>query len=110
MRNNSYDSTYNQNTWEEDAEYADLNENGAYEAYDEYEDYDAYDEYGDYDLDDELNSEHSFRIAMSVFNLISMLIGLAVILVLTALLFSLFNWVQRDLSQSLSVIVAPFSH
>ncbi len=106
MRNDSYNDNYDHNGWEDDAEYADLNENGVYE---EYEDYDAYDEYDDYDLDDELSSENSFRIAMSVFNLISMLIGLAVILVLTALLFSLFNWVQRDLSQSLSVIVAPFN-
>ncbi len=106
MRNDSYDDNYNRNGWEEDAEYADLNENGVYE---EYEEYDAYDDYDDYDLDDELSSENSFRIAMSVFNLISLLIGLAVILVLTALLFSLFNWVQRDLSQSLSVIVAPFN-
>ena len=102
MRNKDYDPTYRQDNWDEDTEYADLNENGEYEAYDEYEEYD------DYDLDDELSSEHSFRIAMSVFDLISMLIGLAVILVLAALLFGLFNWVQRDLSQSLSVITAPF--
>ena len=45
---------------------------------------------------------------MHVFDLISMLVGLAVILVLAALLFSLFNWVQRDMSQSLSVLTAPF--
>ena len=102
MRKNSYDPTYDRSNWDEDAEYADLNENGEYEEYDEYAEYD------DYDLDEELSSEHSFRIAMSVFNLISMLIGLAVILVLTALLFGLINWVQRDLSQSLSVITAPF--
>ncbi|HPJ02759.1 MAG TPA: hypothetical protein PKU80_07960 [Candidatus Limiplasma sp.] len=102
MRHKDYDSTYRQDSWDEETEYADLNENGEYEAYDEYEDYD------DYDLDEELHSEHSFRIAMSVFDLISMLIGIAVILVLTALLFGLFNWVQRDLSQSLSVITAPF--
>jgi hypothetical protein len=99
MRNSQYDPTYGQGNWDEDAQYADLNENGEYE---EYEDYD------DYDLDEQLDSEHGFRIAMSVFDLISMLIGLAVILVLTALLIGLFNWVQRDLSQSLSVITAPF--
>lgn len=102
MRNSNYDPTYSQGNWDENAEYADLNENGEYEDYDEYADYD------DYDLDEELSSEQSFRIAMSVFDLISMLIGLAVILVLTALLFGLINWVQRDLSQSLAVITAPF--
>jgi uncharacterized protein YqhQ len=102
MRNNDYNAPYNRNQWDEDAGYTDLNDAGEYEENDEYE------EYGDYDLDEELDSEHHFRIAMSVFNLISMLIGLAVILVLTALLFSLFNWVLRDLSQSLSVITAPF--
>lgn len=102
MRNGNYDPTYNRNNWDEDAEYADLDENGEYEDYDEYADYD------DYDLDEQLSSEQGFRIAMSVFDLISMLIGLAVILVLTALLFGLFNWVQRDLSQSLAVITAPF--
>ena len=81
MRNNEYDSSYNLNGWDEDAEYTDLNDNGVYEEYDEYDDHD------DYDLDEELSSEHNFRIAMSVFDLISMLVGLVVILVLTALLF-----------------------
>jgi hypothetical protein len=102
MRNKNYDSSYSRSNWDEDAEYTDLNDNGVYEEYDEYDDND------DYGLDEELDSEHNFRIAMSVFDLISMLVGLAVILVLTALLFGLFNWVQRDLSQSLSVITAPF--
>ena len=70
--------------------------------------YDDYDDYADDDIDGELDTEHRFRLAMNVFDLISMLIGLVVILVLTALLFSLINWVQRDISQSLSVITAPF--
>jgi len=105
MRNNGYNAPYNRDHWDEDAEYTDLNDNGEYEEYDEYDEYDDYD---DYDLDEQLDSEHNFRIAMNVFDLISMLIGLAVILVLTALLFSLFNWAQRDISQSLSVIMAPF--
>lgn len=102
MRNSNYDASYNRAGWDEDAEYTDLNDNGEYEEYDEYDDYD------DYDLDEELDSEHNFRIAMSVFDLISMLIGLAVILVLAALLLGLVNWVQHDVSQSLSVITAPF--
>ncbi|MBN1778191.1 MAG: hypothetical protein JW811_08730 [Clostridiales bacterium] len=102
MRNNNHGSSYNRGNWDEDAEYTDLNDAGEYEEYDEHEDY------ADYDLDEELDSEHKFRIAMSVFDLVSMLVGIAVILMLTALLFGLFNWVQRDLSQSLSVITAPF--
>jgi hypothetical protein len=113
MRGIPDDQTYAQNTWDENATYTDVYGGG----YETYEDADAYEEdedYGDYDdyeesaLDEELGREHNFRIAMSVFDLISMLVGLAVILVLTALLFGLFNWVQRDISQSLSVITAPF--
>ena len=99
MRNNNDDQSYSQNNWDENAEYTDLYNGDGYEPYDEYE---------DYDIDEELNSEHNFRIAMNVFDLISILVGLAVILVLTALLFSLFNWVVRDFSQSLTVITAPF--
>ncbi|MFH1513630.1 MAG: hypothetical protein ABIG45_09780 [Bacillota bacterium] len=76
--------------------------------YNDYEDYGDYETYDDSDLDKELSSEHNFRIAMNVFDLISMLVGLAAILFIAALLFSLFNWVQRDISQSLSVLTAPF--
>ena len=104
MRKNSDDQSYSTDSWDEDAEYIDAYD----DEYGEYDDYDAYDDEYDYDLDDELGSEHKFRIAMNVFDLISMLVGLAVILVLAALLFSLFNWVQRDIAQSLSVITAPF--
>lgn len=99
MRSDSGDQSYTQESWDENAEYAELYTDGDYEDYGEYE---------DNDLDEELDSEHNFRIAMNVFDLISMLVGLAVILVLTALLFGLINWVQRDISQSLSVITAPF--
>lgn len=102
MRNSNTDSAYTRGNWDENAEYTDLSDNGEYEEYGEYDDYD------DYDLDEELDSEHHYRIAMSVFDLVSMLVGLAVILVLTALLLGLFNWVQRDVAQSLSVITAPF--
>ena len=84
-----------------DADYGD-------EYTDEYDEYDENTEYAGGDLDQELSHEHNFRIAMNVFDLISMLVGIAVILVLTALLFSLFHWVQRDVSQTLSVLAAPF--
>ena len=99
MRRYDDDQSYDQDGWDENDAYAE--EYGGY-TYDDSEDY------GDDDLDEELHSEHNFRIAMNVFDLISMLVGLGVILVLAALLFGLFNWVQRDISQSLSVIAAPF--
>ena len=99
MRRVDDDQSYEQDDWDETSVYS--NEYGGYG-------YGEYDEYDDDELDEELHSEHNFRIAMNVFDLISMLVGLAVILVLAALLFGLFNWVQRDLSASLSVITAPF--
>jgi len=111
MKNNYSDQSYSRNAWDGNARYAEPYNGDDDENYDDYGDNDDYDDYGDYEddnLDRELDSEHNFRIAMNVFNLIALLIGLGVILVLTALLFSLFNWVQRDISQSLSVITAPF--
>jgi len=103
MRKYDDDQSYQPNgAWE--AEDSESYTDNTYETY--ATDYD--DDYDDYNLDEELDSEHNFRIAMNVFDLISILVGLAIILVLAGLLFSLFNWVQRDLSQSLSVITAPF--
>ena len=110
MREIPDDQAYAQNNWDENAPYADVY-NGGYETYEDagaYEEDADYDDYEESPLDEELGREHNFRIAMNVFDLISMLVGLAVILVLAALLFGLFNWVQRDISQSLSVITAPF--
>ena len=95
------------NQWNENHTYSPDAASG-YDNYEDYDDYEDYETYDDSELDEELSSEHNFRIAMHVFDLISMLVGLAVILVLAALLFSLFNWVQRDMSQSLSVLTAPF--
>ena len=106
MRTYDDDQSYAPNTWEEDNGYPDdYNEDG----YNSYEDYEASDDYEEYDIDEELSHEHNFRIAMNVFDLIGMLVGLVVILVLSALLFSLFNWVQRDLSQSLAMFTTPFT-
>ena len=98
MRRYDDDQSYDQETWEDNDAYSEEYGDYAYEDSEEYDD----------DLDKELHSEHNFRIAMNVFDLISMLVGLGVILVLAALLFGLFNWVQRDISQSLSVITSPF--
>ena len=104
MRKYNDDQSYAADNWGENAEYTD----GYDDEYGEYDEYDEYDDDYDYDLDEELGSEHKFRIAMNVFDLIRMLVGLGVILVLAALLFGLFNWVQRDIAQSLSVITTPF--
>lgn len=104
MRRYDDDQSYEQDGWDEDAEYTNVYEDGAYDEYEDDADYD------DYEADDELGHEHNFRIAMNVFDLISILVGLAVILVLAALLFGLFNWLQRDILQSFSVITAPFTN
>lgn len=111
MKNDKDDLSYPQESWDQSNGYTDPDTDDAYDTYNEYTeygDYDGYDGEEDSELDEELDSEHNFRIAMNVFDLISILVGLAVILVLAGLLFSLFNWVQRDIAQSLSVITAPF--
>lgn len=58
------------------------------------------------EYDDEIDNSHRFHIAMNVFNLISILAGLAVILVLVSLLISLVTWLQSDISQSLTLLTS----
>ena len=53
-----------------------------------------------------LEDTHRFHIAMGVFNLISILAGLAVILVLVAILVSLVTWLQSDITQSLALLTS----
>lgn len=96
MRDYDETQSYSQPDLDENEEYADVYGDGAGD-----------EDYGD-PLDEELEQEHNFRIAMNVFDLISMLVGLAVVLGLVALLFGLVNWLQRDVSQTLSVLAAPF--
>lgn len=64
----------------------------------EEEDYSEYNE--------QLDDTHRFQVAMNVFNLISVLAGLAVILVLVALLISLLTWLQSDITQSFTLITS----
>ena len=64
-------------------------------------------EYSDYS--EELDDSHRFHIAMNVFNLISVLAGLAVILVLVAILVSLLTWLQRDITQSFTLLTSQFT-
>ena len=58
------------------------------------------------DYSDELDDAHRFHVAMNVFDLISVLVGLAVILLLVAILVSLITWLQRDITQSLTLFTS----
>lgn len=71
---------------------------------DEDEYYDPYDE-DDYSADHEvLDREGKVRAAMGVFNSISVLAGVFVILVLLAMLVSLGSWLRRDILHSLALL------
>jgi len=63
----------------------------------EYEDF-----YGDeYSEEHEIADDESrFRIAMGMFDLISMIIGIVVVLVLASMLITLFNWLRNDILHS----------
>lgn len=53
------------------------------------------------DLDaDEPDPESRFRIALGMFDIISILVGIAVILMLVAMLFTLYNWLRADVLNS----------
>ena len=80
---------------EQDVDYIDYSQTG-------FED----EEYSDYN--EELDNAHRFHVAMNVFDLISVLAGLAVILVLVAILISLVTWLQSDITQSFALITSQF--
>ena len=61
-------------------------------------------EYSDYN--EELDDTHRFHVAMNVFNMVSVLEGLAVILVLVAILVSLLTWLQGDITQSFTLLAS----
>lgn len=63
-------------------------------------------EYSDYS--EELDDTHRFRVAMNVFDLISVIAGLAVILLLVAILVSLVSWLEGDIAQSFTMLTAQF--
>jgi len=57
--------------------------------------------------DEEYSDEHEavdhegrFRIAMGMFDLVSIFLGILVILALVAMLFTLFNWLRSDIQHS----------
>lgn len=47
-----------------------------------------------------VDHESRFRIALGMFDFISIFVGIVVILVLVAMLITLFNWLRGDLMQS----------
>lgn len=95
--------------YEEDL-YSDRGTQEGYDAYDEpaYEDYDyagdpAYEE--EYSDDhEEMDRENKVRTAMGVFNTLSVLVGVVVILILVAMLASLFSWLRGDILHSLALL------
>lgn len=78
---------------EQDVQYIDYSQTG-------FED----EEYSDFS--EELDDTHRFHVAMNVFDLISVLVGLAVILLLVAILVSLLTWLQGDITQSFTLLTS----
>jgi len=69
------------------------------DVYAEEENPDAYvEEYSD--EQEALDHEGRFHIAMGMFNLVSMLVGVLVILLLVAVLMTLFQWLRSDILHS----------
>lgn len=62
--------------------------------------FETYFQEDDFPDQEEADSESRFRIAMGVFDLVSILIGIGVILLLVALLFILFQWLRNDILHS----------
>ena len=87
--------------WEEYAQEPDFYEE---QPFDEAENdpYAGLDEYGEeYSEEHEMaDSESRFRIAMGMFDLISIIVGIVVILVLVSMLITLFNWLRNDILHS----------
>ncbi len=88
---------YDELQWADENGYADnvQDESAGYvEGYEEF----YSDEYSEeHELAD---SEGRFRVAIGVFDLISIIIGIVVILVLVSMLITLFNWLRNDILHS----------
>lgn len=62
---------------------------------------DEYQEFEDYSEEHEAaDSETRFRVAIGVFDLISICLGIVVILLLISMLVTLFNWLRNDILHS----------
>ena len=91
--------------YEEELQWAD--ENGYPNCNDEQDDSQEYQNSYEEFYDDEYSEEHEladsegrFRIAVGVFDLISMIVGIVVVLVLVSMLITLFNWLRNDILHS----------
>lgn len=72
--------------------------------YDEDEPYEElYDEDEYSDAHEELDDEHRLRVAMSAFDIFSVVVGCVCIFVLVTLLISLFSWLRTDIAHGLSI-------
>lgn len=85
---------------DDDGRYDDMPQPGYGELYDDYDPYD--DSLAEHE--DALDAGDRFRVAMSVFNVVSILVGVAVILLLSALLISLLTWLNGDIRHSVLLI------
>lgn len=85
--------------WADENSYADRNavQNNSLDDQNDYGEF-----YGDeYSEEHELaDSEGRFRIAVGVFDLISTIVGIVVVLVLVSMLITLFNWLRNDILHS----------
>ena len=69
-----------------------------------YGDYDEYADYGEAGEPDDTDAAGRFKVAMSIFNVVSILVGVATILLLAALLLSLLNWLTADIQHSMVLL------
>lgn len=92
----------------DEPEYASFRDEAAYSGeYTEYPQEEYFEPYDEDDYSDEhevLDREGKVRAAMGVFNSISVLAGVFVILILLAMLVSLGSWLRRDILHSLALL------
>lgn len=80
------------------------------EPFEEYGQEDMEDGFSDHEFDDddpayhEDGGNHRFRVAMNVFDTTSILIGVVVILALTALITSMVSWLRADIIHSFGML------
>lgn len=74
---------------------------------DPYADYPQQDDYSDYH--EEMDSKARFKVAMGVFDTVSILVGVLVIFVLIGVLMTLFNWLRSDILHSVLLLQSGLS-
>ncbi len=67
--------------------------------------YDNYEDDGEYsDYHEEIDIAGRFKVAMGVFDTVSILVGVLVVLILVAMLISLVNWLRSDIMHSMLLL------